>query len=354
MGLVLLAEAGGMGRIRPPLHVQAVTMGQAITISEFSPVIRDHQRFVLCSHTRPDGDAIGSVLALKLALEAMGKEVTALNEDGVPEHLEFLAGSDEIVQPDGAVDAEVFIALDTANQARLGARCLEAVKDVPLWVNIDHHISNENYGHLVHVDDSAAAVGEIIHGIIMELGMPMPDGARDALYVAVSTDTGSFQYSNTGVRTHEMAADLVRRGLPVGELNSVLYHSYPFRRVELLTELLGTLRRSDDGRLAWWVMRQEVKDRLGILQGDSEGLVDVMRAIRGVVACVFFEDMNGAVRVSMRSKDASVNVCTVCARFGGGGHVMASGARIEGPTDEIMEAVMAALREEVDGAAGAE
>jgi phosphoesterase RecJ-like protein len=322
-------------------------MGQAMTFSELSPVIRDHQRFVLASHTRPDGDAIGSVLALKAVLEAMGKDVVALNEDVVPENLHFLEDWESVKRPSGQVEAEVFVALDTANQARLGDACLEAVKEVPLWVNIDHHISNEGYGHMVLVDDGAAAVGEIIYRLIVELGLPMPEAARDALYVAVSTDTGSFQYANTGAGTHEMAADLLRRGLPVGALNSKLYHNYPFRRVELLTELLGTLRRSADGKVAWWELSRESKERLGILPGDSEGLVDVMRAIEGVVACVFFEEVDGAVRVSMRSKDERVNVCRVCALFGGGGHVMASGARVGDSMENAVQRVTAALGEEV-------
>lgn len=326
-------------------------MGKKITIADLAPVFAEHQRFVLCSHTRPDGDAIGSVLALKLALEALGKEVVAMNQDGVPDNLEFLEGADQVGKPgDDPLDAEVFIALDTANRARLGTRCIKAVEAVPMWVNIDHHISNEEYGDLVLVDAGASAVGEIVYRIIVELGLPMPEAARDALYVAVSTDTGSFQYSNTGARTHEMAADLVKRGVPVGELNSRIYHDYPFRRVELLTELLGTLERSDDGRIAWWMLTNEAKERLGMQAGDTEGLVDVMRAIRGVVMCIFFEEMTDAVRVSMRSKDERVNVCRVCALFGGGGHVMASGARVEGELKEVAGRVLEAARAEVRAA----
>jgi phosphoesterase RecJ-like protein len=325
-------------------------MGKKITIADLAPVFEEHQRFALCSHTRPDGDAIGSVLALKVVLEALGKEVVALNEDGVPENLQFLKGSERVERPDrGPLDAQVFIALDTANRARLGEQCLALGAKVPLWVNIDHHISNEEYGDLILVDDGAAAVGEIVYRIITELGLPMPEEARDALYVAVSTDTGSFQYANTGAGTHEMAADLVRRGLSVGEINARIYHDYPFRRVELLTELLGTLERSEDGRLAWWMLTNEVKDRLEMQAGDTEGLVDIMRAISGVVMCVFFEEMTGAVRVSMRSKDARANVCRVCALFGGGGHVMASGARVEGRvgdvTGPVLEAAAAELRD---------
>jgi len=348
--LVLLAEGGLIGRIRDPAARSSRLMGKRISLADLRPVLSEHASFVLCSHSRPDGDAIGSVVALKAILQAMGKKVVVLNEDGVPENLQFLKGGEDVVVSDGSpVEAEVFIALDTANKARLGARCLAAGAEVPLWVNIDHHVSNEEYGDLVYVNERAAAVGEIVYDLAMELGLPLPDEARDALYVAVSTDTGSFQYSNTGGRTLRMAADLVERGVAVGEINSAIYHDFPYRRGELLKELLGTLERSGDGRVAWWVLRQEVKDRLKIQAGDSEGLVDVMRAIRGVVACVFFEELkDGDVRISMRSLTTKVNVCEVCAAFGGGGHVLASGARQGGPVEEVMPRVLAVLTKAVE------
>ena len=116
-------------------------------------------------------------------------------------------------------------------------------------------------------------------------------GFQSISVVNLSTDTGSFQYSNTMVRTHEMAADLVGRGLDVGSITTKLYQNYPFRRVELLTALLGTLQRSEDGRVAWWTLPMEVKERLAVEPGDSEGLIDVMRSIRGVVVCAYVEEM---------------------------------------------------------------
>ncbi|NNM28987.1 MAG: bifunctional oligoribonuclease/PAP phosphatase NrnA, partial [Akkermansiaceae bacterium] len=304
-------------------------MGKEATLEELAAVFGDYHRIALVSHMRPDGDAIGSVVAMKAVLEELGKEVVALNEDPVPENLTFLEGADGIQRPDAPVDADVVVALDTANKARLGKRCLEVLAEVPRWVNIDHHVSNEFYGDLVFIDEEAAAVGEIVYGLIMEFGWPLPPAARDALYVAVSTDTGSFQYSNTRAATHEMVSDLLGRGLDAGSLSTLIYHNYPFRRVELLRELLQTLEHSDDGRVAWWTLTEEVKDRLGVKPGDSEGLIDVLRAIRGVVAVVFFEEVeDGMVRVSTRSKDPRVDVCKICAEFGGGGHVMASGARL--------------------------
>ena len=292
---------------------------------------------MLLSHARPDGDAIGSVVALKAVLEELGKNVVGLNEDPVPDNLRFMRGSQGVQCPSGALDAEVVIALDTANRERLGERCLDSLSGDQIWVNIDHHISNEKYGDYWLIDVRSAATAEILYAIIRELNWPLPDIARDALYVALSTDTGSFQYSNTSGRSHKMAADLVEQGLDVAALTSRLYHDYPLRRVELLRCLLETMQLSDDGRIAWWTLSRGTKKRIGIQAGDGEGLIDVLRAIQGVLVCGFIEEMDdGKIRFSLRSKNSSVNVCDICTQFGGGGHALAAGAKTAGPLDEAV------------------
>ena len=312
-------------------------MGQPITASHLSEIVSNYDNFVLLSHARPDGDAIGSVVALKAVLEELGKTVVGLNEDSVPDNLRFMRGSEGVECPSGPLEAEVVIALDTANRERLGARCLDSLEGVQVWVNIDHHISNEKYGDYWLIDEKSAATGEILYAIIKELKWPLPDIARDALYVALSTDTGSFQYSNTSGRTHTMAADLVERGLDVAALTSRLYHDYPLRRVELLRSLLETMKLTDDGRIAWWTLSRDTKTRIGMQAGDGEGLIDVLRAIQGVLVCGFIEEMDdGKIRLSLRSKDSSVNVCDICAHFGGGGHVLAAGAKTKGPLNEAV------------------
>ena len=312
-------------------------MGQPITASGLSEIVSGHEHFVLLSHTRPDGDAIGSEVALKSVLEELGKSVRALNEDPVPDNLLFLNGTEGIERPSGAVETEVVIALDTANRERLGEECLTVLSEEAIWVNIDHHISNENYGDHLLIDPKAAATGEILYGLIQELNWPLPNVARDALYVALSTDTGSFQYSNTTVCTHQMAADLVGRGLDVASLTARLYHDYPYRRVELLRALLETMQISEDGRIAWWTLSYETKDRIGMQAGDSEGLIDILRAIQGVLICGFIEEMeDGKVRLSLRSKSSAVSVCDICAQFGGGGHTLAAGARMRGPLQDAL------------------
>jgi phosphoesterase RecJ-like protein len=322
------------------------------SFEQIGEVLRNHSSFVLLSHIRPDGDAIGSQLALGHALIAAGKNVRLINEDGLPDNLAFIAGSEKIERPPAEpLDVEVAIALDTATRPRLGERSLHAASKAKIWLNIDHHISNPSYGDLNLIDPNSPATGQIIYQIIIALGLPLPAETRDAIYVAVSTDTGSFQYPSTTAQTYEMAADLIRRGLDVGTINSNIYDNYPYRRVELMRALLNTLELSTDGRVANWTMRDQLRIDLGLLPEDSEGLIDFIRAIRGVLLAVFFEELpDGKVRVSMRSKDRRLDVCQIALEFGGGGHPLAAGIRMTGPLEEAKSLVLGAIYRRVEAA----
>ncbi len=320
------------------------------SFEQIGEVLRSYQSFVVLSHVRPDGDAIGSQLALGFSLMAMGKSVRMINEDGLPDNLAFLPGSERIESPPAdPVDAEVAIALDTATKPRLGDAALHAASGADLWLNIDHHISNPGYGDLNLIDATSPATGQILYDLITRLDLPMPPETRDAIYVAVSTDTGSFQYPSTTARTYDMAADLIRRGLDVGEINSKTYDDFPYRRLELMRALLNTLERSDDGILAHWELRDQTRLDLELRPEDSEGLIDHIRAIRGVLLAVFFEELpDGKVRVSMRSKTRKLDVCRIAAEFGGGGHALAAGIRMKGPMEEAKAKVLDAIRRRID------
>lgn len=309
-------------------------------------VIAAHHSFVIMSHVRPDGDAIGSQLALGFSLMAMGKTVFLINEDGVPESLEFLKGSEKVTTPPaGPLDVEVAIALDTATKPRLGEKSLHAASLAKVWLNIDHHISNPGYGDLNLIDATKPATGQIVYELISALGYPLPEETRDAIYVAVSTDTGSFQYGSTTAATYRMAADLIDRGLDVGGINADTYDNHPFRRLELMRELLNTLEISADGKLANWELRDAARLKLNLQPDDSEGLIDLIRGVKGVLVAAFFEELEGGkIRVSMRSKDRGVNVCDVAAQFGGGGHALAAGIRMAGPLEDAKPKVLAALQ----------
>lgn len=319
------------------------------TFQEIGACLEEAESFALLSHVRPDGDAIGSQIALGFALEAMGKKVRLINEDGLPDNLAFMAGGDRIeTPPEAPVEVDVVIALDTATKPRLGDKALACVEGCKRWINIDHHKSNPGYGDLNHIDDGSPATGQILYDLITELSLPMPPETRDAIYVAVSTDTGSFQYSGTTVDTYEMAADLVRRGLDVGGINALTYDNHPMRRVELMRALLNTLEVESEGRVAHWQLTMDTVRSLGLKPEDSEGLIDIIRAIQGVIVALFFEELDtGKIRVSMRSKDKRVDACKVCQQFGGGGHSLAAGIRMPGPIEEARRQVIAAVNEEL-------
>jgi bifunctional oligoribonuclease and PAP phosphatase NrnA len=308
---------------------------------EISRLLREHNRFAILSHVRPDGDALGCQIALALSLQQLGKEVCVWNEDGMLEKYSFLPCAELLTKPPAAPeDVDVAIALDTAIQNRLGT-AFGAVRSAKIWINIDHHLSNPGYGDLVYVDPTAPATGQIIFDLLQSQGFPFNREIAENLFAAISTDTGSFQYPKTSARTFEIAAHLVCTGINVGRLNQQLYENYPRRRIELLRELLHTMRFESDGRVASFGLSLKTAAALQALPEDNEGLIDHLRAIRGVIVAVFFEELSdGKVRVSMRSKTEAIDVCVICQRFGGGGHTLAAGARVRGTLAEVEQKVL--------------
>jgi phosphoesterase RecJ-like protein len=309
--------------------------------AEIGRALRKHNKFAVVSHVRPDGDALGSTLALTLSLKELGKDVRAWNEDGMLEKYDFLARAELLTEPPSASeDFDVVVALDTAVQNRLGTT-VAAIGRAKLWINIDHHPSNPGYGDLVYIDPTAPATGQILFEFLTNQKFPITPAIAENLYAAISTDTGSFQYPNTTTRTFEIAAELVRCGVDVGRISQLLYENFPRRRIELLRGLLGTMRFACDGKLAWFSLSQGSALTLGVLPEDNEGLIDHLRAIRGVIVAIFFEELtDGKVRVSMRSKNDAVDVCTICTQFGGGGHVLAAGARVRGTLPEVEKKIV--------------
>jgi len=319
------------------------------TLAEIAQALRDHRRFTIISHVRPDGDALGCIIALGLSLREMGKEVTLWNEDGVTEKFHYLPGWELVSKPPAApVEVDVAIALDTANRSRLGQMALDAIKSARLWINIDHHISNEGYGDLSHIDAAAPATGQILYELIHSAGFPLTTPVAENLFAAISTDTGSFQYPNTTARTYEIAAALIRAGVKVGDLSQKMYESYPLRRIHLLRALLNVLRITCDGRAASFLLTQRMAAELGVQPEDNEGLIDTIRAVEGIIVAAFIEELpGGKVRISLRSKDPRVDVCKICGQFNGGGHTLAAGARISGTPAEVESQVLAAICHEI-------
>ncbi len=222
-----------------------------------------------------------------------------------------------------------------------------------LFINIDHHISNRGYGTVNHVDANSPATGEIVSRLIYENDMPMNRQIAENLFVAIATDTGSFQYGSTTAETFRTASQLVAEGLDVGRISQQLYFSYPKRRIDLLAAVLETREFFCADRVASMFLTLETMKTLGVSREDTEGLINYVRSVDSVEVAVFFEEMMDAglrkVRVSFRSKDAEVaNVSEIAGSFGGGGHMLAAGARLPGPLDEAKKRVIEKIKNELE------
>jgi phosphoesterase RecJ-like protein len=320
------------------------------TFAQIAAALRAHNSFVVLSHVRPDGDALGSQIAMGLALQKLGKKVKVWNEEGLLEKFSFLPGGELVgLPPNEPEDFDVVLALDTATRQRLGENVLAAVGQSELWINIDHHPSNPRYGDLVHIDSIAPATGQILFELLQSEGLPLDEAIAENLFAAISTDTGSFQYPNTTARTFEIAADILRCGIDVGRLSQQLYESYPRRRIELLRVLLDRMHFDADGKVASFSLPLATANELGVIPEDNEGLIDHLRAIEGVIVAIFFEELeDGKVRVSMRSKDERADVCKICMSFKGGGHKLAAGARVLGTLEDVSERVIGAAVKSVE------
>jgi bifunctional oligoribonuclease and PAP phosphatase NrnA len=326
-----------------------VTPPPLTPLKKIAETLRSAQSIAIAAHVRPDGDAVGSVMGLALSLKAMGKTVYALLEDGVPTNLTFLPESVTIITPPYAdFDLDVAVALDTATHERLGPNTVAALGRAPLMIDIDHHPSNPGYGHLNHIDGAQPAVGQIVYELLRAGEFPITDAVMQHLFTAISTDTGSFQFSSTTARTHQIAAEMMSAGLDTSRLAQLLYQTYPARRLILMRAMLNEMAYRAEGKIVSWNLTQALMDEAAMQPGDTEGLIDTLRMIDTVMTAVIFEELpDGKIRVSARSKDSRLDVSSVCAHFGGGGHRLAAGARMKGPIVQAAETYLNALEHEV-------
>jgi len=316
---------------------------------EIREALRGRHRVLVVSHLRPDADALGSTIATALWLRDEGHDVTAWNHDGMPSKFSFLPSSEIITTPSPSPDSfDAVVALDTSVKNRLGS-VLDSVSHSPLWVCIDHHRSNPGYADLNLIDWTRPATGQILAEAFLQEGITITPEMATNLYAAIETDTGSFRYEGTSARTFEVAAELTSRGVNVAELSRSLYEHYPRRRLELLRHTLESARFTCDDRVASFSLPLAIAESLGVLPEDTEGLIEHIRCIDSVQAAAFFEELaDGGVRLSLRSKDSRFDACKLCASFGGGGHQLASGARIKGSLAQVEEMVLNAICEAME------
>jgi phosphoesterase RecJ-like protein len=306
--------------------------------------IRESRTIAIAGHIRPDGDCVGSQLGLTLALQNEGKKVVCWNEDAIPEKYRFLDRDHLIQKPKPGLEFDCVIATDAASFERLGAvgRC---VADRKLLINIDHHESNTRYADLNWVSAREASTGELIFRLLKIAKWPITKPIANCLFTAVSTDTGSFQYSTTRPGTYHVAGELVHRGADLARICDEVYQSYPVSRMRLLRHIYSHFRLTHQDQIAYFWLKKADFARTGAESSDTEGLIDHIRAIAPVVvACVFEEVEPELTRISLRSKSEKVNVNEIAAQFGGGGHPAAAGARIPGKPLSVQRKVVAAIK----------
>lgn len=319
------------------------------SLSGIARALTDCRQVILCGHVMPDGDCLGSVAALGLALEARQKRVTLASPDPLPDIYDFLPGAERFRIGEAGLDGDydLFVALDCSVPARLGA--LRALLDRPVTVvSIDHHAGGDpDFARHFYVDPQAAATGEIIFDLLQSMQIPVTPDIAACLYTAIVTDTGSFRYQNTTPATHRRAAALIEQGADAPRLNTLLFSRKPLLHLRLLQAALATLNLSAGGRLAWMHITMDMMESLGAREEHTDGLIDYIRSIRGVeVAVIFRETSPGQFKIGFRSKER-VDVNKLAALFGGGGHVRASGAVVAGELGLLTARVIAAAEKAV-------
>jgi len=311
-------------------------------LSGICRVLREKDRFLIACHENPEGDAIGSELALALALRKMGKTATVLNADPVPANLLFLPGAGTVVFAEDGSKYEVAVVVDCGSPERTG-RVGRELRKCPLLVNIDHHRTNGDLGELALVDPDAAATGLLVYRVLSAMGYEIGLDVATNIYVAVLTDTGSFHYGSSSPEAFEVAGEMVRRGVDPWAVAEQVYETQSALRLRLLGRVLDSLEVFADGRVAFITTMREDLREFGAGKDALEGFINYPRSIVGVeVAVSLREEEGGVFRVSFRSK-GRVDVSAVAARFGGGGHRNAAGCSVPGPLVDVRKRVLEAL-----------
>jgi phosphoesterase RecJ-like protein len=313
-------------------------------LSQVVHLIEQKQRFMITSHIRPDGDGIGSGLALYWMLRGMNKDVDVILRDRIPPAYTVLPGSELVlVQDDVTEKYDAAFIIECSDVHRPG---LPSLKD-QFVVNIDHHSTTLPFGDINWIDSTAAAVGEMVYNLCKALGLEVTKEIADCIYTALLTDTGSFHFSNTTERTLKIASELVRRGVEPARISQALFYSYPYSKIKLLGLVLSEIERDDSGRIAWVTMDRALMYATGASEEDSDGIVNHALSVGEVEAVAFFKELDeGVYRVSLRSKGKH-NVAKVAETFGGGGHRNAAGCRVEGDFQEVKRRVIEGLQSAV-------
>jgi phosphoesterase RecJ-like protein len=308
--------------------------------------IRRHRRFAVATHVRPDGDAVGAVLAMTRLLRKLGKEAFPFCHDDAPYGHEILTGIEEI-RSEGA-DPERFdaaVTVDCGDFHRVGDQLAESIREIPFLINIDHHLGDEPFGDVYWVDETMSSVCEMLYDLALAFGVEIDAELAAQLYVGVLTDTGSFRYSNTNHKVLETAAGLVAAGAEPARIAEHVYESASPKRLLMQARMLSTVTFYKDNRLAAASLTRTMFEEVGASVEHCDGFANDLRAVGPVrMAMLFREEPDGRIHVSLRSKGGT-DVAAFAQRHGGGGHRNAAAFRKSGSLDEVYPAL---IREAAD------
>jgi phosphoesterase RecJ-like protein len=316
--------------------------------------LREAQRFLLTTHENPDGDALGSLLAMHWILHQLGKDpLMYMSPDEFPLPWEYRGWTFEgiVGTPPADVEQRTIVFLDCGNIDRMPVDFLQ--REGLHILNIDHHHDNTRFGTVNLVDPDASCTAEIVWRLAKELGAEITPPIADALYTALVTDTGRFMYENTTPEAHRMAAELIQSGVEPHRVYRRLYEDLPFSRLRVLQRALASVERYDEGAITIAHLTKRDYEETGALEPDSEGVVDHMRAVEGTAVAVLVrellaDDRVGMRKVSLRATDGRVDVSRIARDFGGGGHPQAAGFTTRVPYRELVERLRAQVGEQLD------
>lgn len=311
--------------------------------SNIKNAILNSSNVCMLSHVSIDGDGLGSCFALGLALKAAGKNVVVAVEEEIPQAYKWLPGNELVASYDEIKQQfDTAIVIDAGDEERIGSR-IALLQQSQTTINIDHHITNMNYAQYNHVDSSASAAGEIIYFLLNDMCMEITKDIATDIYVAIMTDTGSFNHSNTSATCHMVVADLFKYGLDVSYISQMVNENISIERLKFTAEAINSVELHYDGQLVLCFATKQTINKVGAKDEDCEGIIDLIRKLQGTEVAAFLrENDDGFIRVNLRSKNR-VNVAKVAAVFAGGGHERAAGCTIK----NSMKAAKHVLIEEI-------
>jgi phosphoesterase RecJ-like protein len=310
-------------------------------------VINKSSKIAVTSHMQPDGDNVGSSLALCLALQKLGKKAVFILDDSIPELFRFLKGAREVEKPSffAEIDFDLVIAMDCGDLERLG-KVSQFIGNTKL-VNIDHHISNTKFGEINLVEENASATAEIAYKLIKSMGIFIDKDIADCIYTGIVTDTGMFQYSNTSEETHSIAGELIIAGVSPSDIFARIYQNSPKEKIMLMGEALKSLEFFNHDMVSCISISKAQLESIAEEDIDTEGIVNLGRDIAGVEVAIFLKQKEpNVVKVSLRSK-CYVNVAIIAKDFGGGGHVRAAGCAITGSLESAKHQILLAIQKQI-------